>query len=284
MISLPTAAQNHLQGDTLSIAFCIQISKTNGTFLRLTSHSESITVGGILYSADVGADSTAIKLTNNMAVGGGDLSTIIKSGFITEADIFSGHYNGAEYKIFMLDFTDPDSWQSTLSTGILGEMRIEGEEFTTELRSLAQKLNRIVGKYYQPGCRAQLFDTECSVNPASSNADGAFSYSGTVASSLDKESFIGSPTKAVDFFKYGRVIWLTGLNAGTVSEVKTSGAAGEVALGVPTGSSITAGDTYTIRIGCDKNFATCKTKFSNHINFRGEPHVPGIEKAFVQRL
>lgn len=27
--------------------------------------------------------------------------------------------------------------------------------------------------------------------------------------------------------------------------------------------------------GCDKSFATCRSKFGNGINFRGFPHLPG---------
>jgi uncharacterized phage protein (TIGR02218 family) len=35
------------------------------------------------------------------------------------------------------------------------------------------------------------------------------------------------------------------------------------------------GDTYSITAGCDKQMGTCKTRFSNLVNFRGEPYVPG---------
>ena len=35
------------------------------------------------------------------------------------------------------------------------------------------------------------------------------------------------------------------------------------------------GNTFELRPGCDKTFATCIQKFSNAINFGGEPHVPG---------
>ena len=278
MISLPSAAQNHLAGDALTVAFCIQITKVGGSFLRITSHSTDLKVLGNTYHADIGSDATAIKLVNNMGIGGGDMSTLIKSSFITESDILAGKYNGADYKIFIVDFTQPDLWQVTLSTGILGELKIEGEQFTTELRSLSQKLNKVIGEYYSPGCRAQLFDSRCTVNPAS------FSYSGTVETVTDNSNFTGTPTKAANFFKYGRVLWTTGANAGLVSEIKTSGSAKQVTLFIDTGAPITVGDTYTIREGCDKNFSTCKNKFSNHLNFRGEPHIPGIEKAFIARL
>ena len=29
--------------------------------------------------------------------------------------------------------------------------------------------------------------------------------------------------------------------------------------------------------GCDKRFETCRDRFANALNFRGEPHLPGID-------
>ena len=39
--------------------------------------------------------------------------------------------------------------------------------------------------------------------------------------------------------------------------------------------AIAAGDAFTLRAGCDKQFATCRAKFANAVNFRGFPHMPG---------
>jgi len=35
------------------------------------------------------------------------------------------------------------------------------------------------------------------------------------------------------------------------------------------------GGRVELREGCDKRFETCRDRFSNAINFRGEPHLPG---------
>ena len=42
--------------------------------------------------------------------------------------------------------------------------------------------------------------------------------------------------------------------------------------------TVNTGDNYSMIAGCDKTFETCKTKFSNTINFRGEPYVPGTDR------
>ena len=36
---------------------------------------------------------------------------------------------------------------------------------------------------------------------------------------------------------------------------------------------LSVGDYYEIYAGCDKTLATCKEKFNNVINFRGEPYI-----------
>ena len=38
---------------------------------------------------------------------------------------------------------------------------------------------------------------------------------------------------------------------------------------------IDPGDAFAITAGCDKQFATCKAKFANGINFRGFPYMAG---------
>jgi len=35
------------------------------------------------------------------------------------------------------------------------------------------------------------------------------------------------------------------------------------------------GDRFRVVAGCDKTAETCRAKFSNFLNFRGFPHIPG---------
>ena len=62
-------------------------------------------------------------------------------------------------------------------------------------------------------------------------------------------------------------------------ELKPDGAA-ELTFWLPPEDMPKIGDTFTITAGCDKTFATCKTRFGNHLNFRGFPHVPGSDFAY----
>lgn len=42
-------------------------------------------------------------------------------------------------------------------------------------------------------------------------------------------------------------------------------------------NDIQVGDELRLYPGCDKTLATCRDKFDNVINFRGEPFVPGSD-------
>ena len=41
------------------------------------------------------------------------------------------------------------------------------------------------------------------------------------------------------------------------------------------GAEVGAGDLVRLEAGCDKRAETCKFKFSNFLNFRGFPDIPG---------
>ena len=49
-------------------------------------------------------------------------------------------------------------------------------------------------------------------------------------------------------------------------------------LALPMPFPVSICDAFTAKAGCDKTLETCISKFSNAINFRGEPHVPGTDK------
>jgi uncharacterized phage protein (TIGR02218 family) len=81
-----------------------------------------------------------------------------------------------------------------------------------------------------------------------------------------------------DHFTGGRLVFTSGGNAGFSTEIKRHAARDLLvafqlwqAPSVP----IMPGDAFTVTPGCDKSFSTCRAKFSNGINFRGFPHIPG---------
>jgi hypothetical protein len=79
------------------------------------------------------------------------------------------------------------------------------------------------------------------------------------------------------YFQYGKITFTSGLNNGLAMEVK-SYVPGQIVLELPMPYAVAIGDAYSMRAGCDKSLSTCKTRYSNVVNFRGEPYLPGIDK------
>ena len=63
-------------------------------------------------------------------------------------------------------------------------------------------------------------------------------------------------------------------NSGLVSAIIASDE-DQIRLREPPAGSIEPGVLIELQEGCDKAFATCRTRFTNSRNFRGEPHLPG---------
>lgn len=102
-------------------------------------------------------------------------------------------------------------------------------------------------------------------------------FAGTVNSVTSSLIFASNAlTQAAGYFTGGEVRWLTGANAGLKREVKEF-ANKQIILALPMPYAIANGDTFNVLAGCDKLFATCKAKFNNVANFRGEPHIPGTD-------
>jgi uncharacterized phage protein (TIGR02218 family) len=56
---------------------------------------------------------------------------------------------------------------------------------------------------------------------------------------------------------------------------------GVIRLYLPMANPIRAGDLYSITPGCDRAFATCRDRFHNQVNFRGEHLLPGTDQIML---
>jgi hypothetical protein len=83
---------------------------------------------------------------------------------------------------------------------------------------------------------------------------------------------------ADNYLDGGTVTWVTGLNAGASMELKTYLYDGQtVILWLAMKYPIAIGDQFLYYAGCDKRRDTCVNKFSNVLNMRGEPDMPGMD-------
>lgn len=84
-----------------------------------------------------------------------------------------------------------------------------------------------------------------------------------------------------DYYRYGRLVFTSGDNVGQGLEVKEYDGTNTFTLFLPTNHTIAPGDSFELEPGDDKEAVTCRFKFGNLLNFRGEPHVLGERKSLL---
>jgi len=171
--------------------------------------------------------------------------------------------------IFMVDWTAPDGAQVPLTRGEIGDVAIEGSAFSAELRGITALLDAPVVEQTSPECRAVLGDKRCRVDMA---ARVRFTH----VVSAEEDAVIVAEAAVGNAYGYGRLRWIGGANSGLLSHIASSDGA-RLILREPTVFQPQAGDLVEISEGCDRSFATCRTRFGNAVNFRGEPHLPGMD-------
>ena len=335
----------HLGERLTTLATCWRVERRDGTVFGFTDHDQDIEFESLTYRARTGYRRAAIASRGDLSVDDTDVEGILDAAEIDAASLRAGLWDGAEVRIFLVNWADLAQGALRLRKGRLGEViaRDDGT-FRAELRGLAQALNVTVGELYTPECRADLGDARCRVpirapfrQNSTAYALGAFVrvetdalatgsyreeeriYECTTAGTSDStpptfDTTIGNtttdgsvvwtarlawtlpataesapdlttvviqntgtaPAQPDGWFEHGVAIFETGLNAGVARDVLAwTQATRTLALFLPLPFPAVAGDVLRVQPGCDKRLATCRDKFANRLNFRGEPHIPG---------
>jgi uncharacterized phage protein (TIGR02218 family) len=272
---LPSALQSHLATGATTLAWCWRVTRNDGTGLGFTDHDRDLAFDGTVFEAAAGFTASEIKDALGLSVDNLEVSSALKSDRLNEDHLTAGLYDDAGVEIWRVNWADTES-RVLMRSGSLGEVRRSGAAFTAEVRGLAHYLQQPRGRLYQSGCDADLGDARCGVDLDNPTFRGV----GTVLAALSPRLFTASGLAAfvAGWFTRGLVTFASGANAGRSQEVKRhalTGAEATIELWQPMALAIAPGDTFTVTAGCDKQLATCKTRFANAINFRGFPHMPG---------
>lgn len=278
MKSIPSAFQTMLNSNTTTFCLCWKVTTTGGTVKGFTNHVEDIEISGLTYKSNSGFTPTAAKYNAELAVDNHDVKFLLGFDGTEEADLIAGVYDFATIEVFFVDYTNI-SGSNTVPyvSGQIGEISIERTTAVTEIRGVTQYLQQQIVEEYSPSCRADLGDSRCKFNIAS------LTVTGTVSGVTDNRTFqtntIGITANADDYYNHGLVTWTAGNNDGRKMEVKDFvKSTGQIELYQAMPEAIQIGDTFTVYPGCDKSITTCRDKFNNVVNFRGEPHVPGEDQ------
>ncbi|MCM2563783.1 DUF2163 domain-containing protein [Lutimaribacter sp. EGI FJ00015] len=277
MKQIPTALASHLAGPVTTIATCWDILPRDGRGFYFTDHDRDLVVDGTTYLSRHGYSRSALSSETALSVDSLDVEGLFEAEAITAADMRAGLFDHAEVRLFLVNWADPAMGRLRLRRGWLGEVIVtEAGQFRTELRGLTQVLQQQIGGLFSPECRADLGDARCKVDL------GPLTQEGTVTTLEDRRRFIcvltTGPTRDDDWFAGGVLTWTSGPNAGRAGEIRTwASAANRLTLYLPPGLAISPGDGFRVTPGCDKRLVTCRTRFANALNFRGEPYLPGLD-------
>jgi len=271
---LPPALQTHLDTGTTTLAWCWRVTRRDGVVLGFTDHDRDLVFAGTTFAAATGFTASEIKDTVGLAVDDLEVESALSADSLDEHDLAAGLYDDAQIEIWRVNWADPGQ-RVLMRSGSIGEVRRADAAFTAEVRGLAHYLQQPKGRLFQFSCDADLGDARCTVDLSSP----AFRGTGTViaAESLRRFTCLGIESFLGGWFARGLLTFTTGANAGLAGEVRRHvfSAPTEIELWHEMPGAILPGDAFTVTAGCDKRFSTCRQKFSNGVNFRGFPHMPG---------
>jgi uncharacterized phage protein (TIGR02218 family) len=260
-----------LERPLTTLAFCWRVERRDGICLGFTTHDCELVRGGLAYRPSPGLLPSAIAQEAGFGAAALDVSGALSAGAITADDLVEGRWDGAAVELFVIDWEDPGGERLDLLRGELGEATVRDGAFEAELRGPAALLDAPASEQTSPECRAELGDRRCRVDlaPRTRIARIAAVDEGG-ALELD------AGTIADGAYAGGRLRWLGGRNSGLASGIGAS-QAGRLILAEPPPHAPAPGDLVEVREGCDKSLATCVARFANGENFRGEPHLPGMD-------
>ncbi|MCB1379108.1 MAG: DUF2163 domain-containing protein [Alphaproteobacteria bacterium] len=275
MKAVSAGLQAHLDTGATTLCWCWKIERADNVIFGFTDHDRPLTLAGVIYEPDSGFAASELRGHSDLSVDAQDAEGVLSSDRITETDILDGRWDNARIEIWRVNWADV-SQRILMRRGNIGQVRRGKAAFVAEVRSLAHVLNQTVGRTFQYYCDAALGDARCGVNLEAAAHKGT----GAIAAVSADRTFTatGLSSFASSWFDLGLVEWTSGVNAGRKAEIArhvVSGGGVSIELFEAPVRSITVGDGFIIRAGCDKQFATCKAKFANGVNFRGFPYMPG---------
>lgn len=262
------ALLTHYRSGATTMAWGILITRTDDQSFGWTSHDADATLGGFTYRSEPGLDVSAIVSQEGLAVDNAELTVLEYDDVIVREDVLAGIWDNAEFEVFRYNWVDTSMGRDIRKKGKLGNLRPKRGRSVVEVRDLRQAIQSPHQTVLQPTCRYKLGDAKCT-----KVVSGApFTVTGTIDISASQYSVTDAArVEAADYFGEGRFTFTSGLNSGLSQKIKTFSAGVFVfwqQFIFPIGT-----DTYTVTAGCRLRFQQdCITKFSNGINFGGEPN------------
>lgn len=265
----------HLATGHTTIARAWALTRRDGMTLGFTDHDRDLVFDGMSFHAGAGLTARALEQVTGLAVDNSEAVGALRDAGLTEGDIMAGRYDGADLRIWEVNWADVAA-RRLIFRGSLGEITRSGGAFRAELRGLSEPLGQPGGRVYHAACSAVLGDARCRFGL---DTPGYSAEVPLVAAPTPQRLRVAPlGTIAAGWLAHGRLVVQTGVAAGLVGlirEDRANGSAREITLWEGLRAPLAPGDMLRLEVGCDRQAATCRQKFDNMLNFQGFPHIPG---------
>jgi uncharacterized phage protein (TIGR02218 family) len=277
---LPPALAAKLDSGVTTLAHAWRLTRRDGLVVAVTQHDRDLTFGGTIFVAAqsfIGGDhEKEVSLGASRTA----LSGALVSSAITEDDLALGRWDHAKVEAFWVDWTAPTNF-IPIWGGIVAGASWRGNAFELDIVGPASVLNREIGRVYAKSCDAVLGDTPCKVDLAISQRTISTSIAGVLSdrsvtiprpNGADAKTFIGG---VASILSGPAISWRN-----DVVRISEQATLWTIHLSRPFPVAPLPSDAISLTMGCDKSFATCRARFANGLNFRGQPTLPGDDVAF----
>lgn len=263
--SLSPTFQSHLQGSLTTLAHVLLITLRNGRQIGFTTHDRPLIINGLTYSPNNSMIPTAAQTTLEAVGSNAEVTGYFSTDAITEIELMSGALDGALYTLALVNWQSPSLNSADciiLGSGKLGKLTADDQTYRVEALSLTEILKEDKQPRITTVCTAEFGDGRCNASLA------AHTFNATVVDGDRYGVTLSDLTQANGWFDNGLLV------LGASQFRIKSWFDNRVEFTVPLFSALASGTVVQVISGCDKLAYTCRSKFSNIINYRGFPHLP----------
>lgn len=246
-----------------------RLDRRDGHRIGFTSHDRAVRIDGLDYLPQPGLSVTSIRKSGTYEPGGLDTEGAIDSAHINEDDLLAGRWRQARILAFTYDWERPEEGIEWLVEAEIARIAVEKGRFRAELVELRPTATAYIVPRTSPGCRAVFAGPECGLSPA------RYRHA-AVATDIDGSWLTLDALPAGADFAHGMLRWLGGPNRGLRHGVLAQ-EDNRLRLDLPPYFAADMPLAVELLEGCDHGFSTCRSRFANAVNFRGEPYLPGMD-------
>jgi len=254
------------------------ITRVDGGVFRFAEADEAIVVDGQTYSVVSGLQISAVKHTSNGEVPSCSILAVHADGAFFDTDVLdAGLFDAATVQLYVVDRMNLTR-KGLLFTGAISNVSYSASnQVVFDVKGAVTSARVLMTQKRSPMCRTDLFSTLCGVDKT------AYDVATTVDEITNAFSFTvnGALTQVDGWFNQGVLVTASGI---ALEIANWSQSSQTITTYLPCNRLLSNGDNITLYPGCDKTLTGTNgcVKFSNQLNFQGEPHFLGTAAASQQ--